>query len=340
MTKVTQHGTPPDTIQDTSKMPITKSRVSGVILIDKPEGPTSQQVVAKVKYLLQSRAHNTKKAGHTGTLDPMATGLLPVCLGEATKFSHYQLAADKSYEATVKLGLQTDTGDAQGEIVASKTVPVISQSALEGAAKTFTGAIWQLPPMYSALKKEGKKFYEYARAGIEVERSARPIRIHQLTIAQGDAVDEIKLSVTCSKGTYIRVLGEDIAKVLGTCGHLTALRRTQVSYFSVDEAISLDDFEAFTHDARLSSLLPIDACIAELPKLIVSEIQRQRLHLGQRLNVSDSIDSVIYSYLHDPSLVHDPNQGDIRLFSSQGDFLGLGSLAANGRLQPKKMIQR
>ena len=215
-----------------------KSIVSGVLLIDKPQGMSSQQVVSKVKYLLKSDVHDSKKAGHTGTLDPMATGLLPICLGEATKFSHYQLDAIKSYHAIIKLGEQTDTGDAEGEIIATSPVPHVTQAMLQSVIKQFLGEIMQVPPMYSALKKDGKKLYELAREGIEVERAARPLIIYELSLTPLSD-QQLQLTVTCSKGTYVRVLAEDIAKALGTLGHLTALRRIQTGDFEIADAITL-----------------------------------------------------------------------------------------------------
>lgn len=321
-----------------------KSRVSGVILIDKPKGLTSQQVVSKVKYLLKSPVHDSKKAGHTGTLDPMATGLLPVCLGEATKFSHYQLDADKAYTATIKLGVQTDTGDAEGQSIAEKNISNIFSEALQQVAAQFMGDIEQVPPMYSALKKGGKKLYEYARAGIEVEREARPITIKKLTLEPTQAVDELSLAVTCSKGTYVRVLGEDIAQALGTLGHLSALRRTQVGHFDIADAISLEDLQQLTHEQRLNQLLDIDACISGVASLTVSDEQCERLLMGQRLNVRNQLDSSLIDYLKagltNKEAEADHSSRDIKLVNVEGKFLGLGQLEPNGRLQPKKMIQR
>lgn len=321
-----------------------KSKVSGVILIDKPKGLTSQQVVSKVKYLLKSPVHDSKKAGHTGTLDPMATGLLPVCLGEATKFSHYQLDADKAYTATIKLGVQTDTGDAEGNPIAEKDIPILTSEALQQVTTKFLGDILQVPPMYSALKKEGKKLYEYARAGIEVERQARPITIKKLILEPTQAADELLLTVICSKGTYVRVLGEDIAQALGTLGHLSALRRTQVGHFDIAHAISLETLEDLTHEQRLSQLLDMDACISGVASLTVSDEQCQRLLMGQRLNVRDQIEAPLLDYLdcnlNNQGSESELNSCDIKLVNEQGNFLGLGQLEANGRLQPKKMIQR
>lgn len=338
----------PNTAQSPNKVTqAPKSRVSGVILIDKPKGLTSQQVVSKVKYLLKSPVHDSKKAGHTGTLDPMATGLLPVCLGEATKFSHYQLDADKSYQAMIKLGIQTDTGDAEGKIVAEKPVPNLSLSELEQVTAKFLGDILQVPPMYSALKKDGKKLYEYARAGIEIERPARPITIKNLSLALTEAADELLLTVTCSKGTYVRVLAEDIAQALGTLGHLTVLRRIQVGHFDIDQALTLDQLESMTHEQRLQQLQDIDACINDVATLAVTEAQCERLHMGQRLNVYEQLDDTLIQYLKE-SLTKDDQQDlgddrlscDIKLVTAEGSFLGLGELELNGRLQPKKMIQR
>ncbi|WP_296402471.1 tRNA pseudouridine(55) synthase TruB [Psychrobacter sp.] len=322
-----------------------KSKVSGVILIDKPKGLTSQQVVSKVKYLLKSPLHDSKKAGHTGTLDPMATGLLPVCLGEATKFSHYQLDADKSYQATIKLGVQTDTGDADGQSIAEQEIPNISIEDLKQITAQFLGNIKQTPPMYSALKKEGKKLYEYARAGIEVEREARPITIKEMSLQLTALKDELLLNVTCTKGTYVRVLGEDIALALHTLGHLNSLRRTQVGHFLIAEAISLNELERLTHEQRLAQLQPIDACVTGLPALTVFENQRQRLMMGQRLNVKEQLSDELVEYLSgaDKTIDKDLNAQqscDIKIITTEGDFLGLGELELNGRLQPKKMIQR
>ncbi|WP_372843201.1 tRNA pseudouridine(55) synthase TruB [Psychrobacter sp.] len=341
-----------------------KIKVSGVILVDKPQGMTSQQVVSKVKYLFKSPNHDSKKAGHTGTLDPMATGLLPICLGEATKFSHYQLDADKSYQATILLGSQTDTGDADGQVTAEAPIPLFDEVLLDKVAQQFLGAQQQIPPMYSALKKDGKKLYEYARAGIEVERPPRDIVLKAIDL---QAIDEqqIQLTVTCSKGTYVRVLAEDIAKTIGTLGHLTALRRLQVGDFKIDEAIALADLEALPLEQRQIYLLPVDACVDIGIELILSSEQCERVQMGQRLNVIEQLTDKIKSYISavikqtlatdgkntvsdqevesasddtEQVLVHEIPV-DIRLIDEQGTFIGLGSVSLNGRLQPKKLIQ-
>lgn len=341
-----------------------KIKVSGVILVDKPQGMTSQQVVSKVKYLFKSPNHDSKKAGHTGTLDPMATGLLPICLGEATKFSHYQLDADKTYQATILLGSQTDTGDADGQVIARECIPQFDEAILNNLVQQFLGAQQQIPPMYSALKKDGKKLYEYARAGIEVDRPPRDITIKAIELKAIDK-EQIQLTVTCSKGTYVRVLAEDIAKTLGTLGHLTALRRLQVGSFKIDNAIGLADLEALSLERRLTYLLPVDACITLDAELSLTAEQCVRVYMGQRLNVTEQLTDSLRSYIsatveqqhsHDENSVTqkdgDDDKGgdseallpyeipvDIRLLNEQGQFIGLGAVSLNGRLQPKKLIQ-
>lgn len=308
--------------------PKTKSIVSGVLLIDKPQGMSSQQVVSKVKYLLKSDVHDSKKAGHTGTLDPMATGLLPICLGEATKFSHYQLDAIKSYQAIIKLGEQTDTGDAEGQIIATIPVPNVTQAMLQSVTEQFLGEIMQVPPMYSALKKDGKKLYELAREGIEVERAARPLTIYKLSLTSLSA-QHLQLTVTCSKGTYVRVLAEDIAKALGTLGHLTALRRIQTGDFEIANAITLADFAALDFAARFDKLLAVDACVRSLPSLLLDDNQSKRVRQGQRLNVKATMLT--------QQLILNANQ-TFRLFDRHQQFLGTGLLEPNGRLQPMKLV--
>lgn len=305
-----------------------KSIVSGVLLIDKPQGMTSQQVVSKVKYLLKSDMHDSKKAGHTGTLDPMATGLLPICLGEATKFSHYQLDAIKSYQAIIKLGEQTDTGDGEGQIITTSPVPNVTQAMLQSVTEQFLGEIMQVPPMYSALKKDGKKLYELAREGIEVERAARPLTIYELSLTPLSD-QQLQLTVTCSKGTYVRVLAEDIAKALGTLGHLTALRRIRTGDFDIANAITLADFAALDVAARFDKLLAVDACIHSLPSLLLDDSQSKRIRQGQRLNVKATMLTQQMNLTANQMF---------RLFDDHQQFLGTGLLEPNGRLQPMKLV--
>lgn len=304
-----------------------KQVVSGILLLDKSQGISSHSALAKAKYLFKSDCQDSKKAGHTGTLDPMATGLLPLCFGEATKFAQYGLDADKGYHAIIKLGVQTDSGDADGQIIAHQAVPAFVQETLDGIASQMMGQIMQTPPMYSALKKDGKKLYEYARQGIEVEREARPIIIHQLRLAKiGD--DEVMMNVICSKGTYVRVLGESVAEALGTVGHLTQLRRTLTGGFDVADAIELSVLEALSMSERVARLLPIDAMLTHLPILSIDETQKSRLKLGQRLNVKDKLATLP---AFDELLL-------VRLYAD-GVFIGLGELANSGRLQPIRLVQ-
>lgn len=306
---------------------MTKQIVSGVLLLDKPNGISSYAALTQAKRLFMSPKFDSKKAGHTGTLDPMATGILPICFGDATKFSSFGLDADKGYTAIIKLGEKTDTGDKEGQIIAQKDVPVFEQSELDKLAVSLMGEQMQTPPMYSALKKDGKKLYEYAREGIEIERAPRPIVIHHLALNKLSN-DEIALDVICSKGTYVRVLGETVAERLGTVGHLTALHRTSTGGFDVADAISLDDLADLSLDERLGRLLPTDVMLGHLPMLRLTMDETARIKMGQRLNVKDRLD--------------DLNFGDdaiqIRLYHDD-DFVGLGQVAMSGRLQPIKVVQ-
>lgn len=298
---------------------MTKTVLSGVLLLDKPIGISSNDALFAVKKRLMSDTLNTKKAGHTGTLDPMATGLLPICFGGATAFASFGLDADKGYAATIQLGVATDTGDQEGRVIDERAVPTLDDGILQQVARSFLGKQSQIPPMYSALKKDGKKLYEYARAGIEIERTAREIEILALSL-QLQSPTVITLDVVCSKGTYVRTLGEDIAKALGTVGHLTALRRTSTGGFDLDKAVTLDDV---TPDA----VLPIDSLLAHLPSLPIAQDETARLKMGQRLNIKDRL-----------PLVHfDGDTALVRLYDN-GVFVGLGEVAMTGRLQPKKMV--
>ncbi len=250
--------------------------VHGVLLLDKPEGLSSTQALSVVKRLL-----NAEKAGHTGTLDPFATGLIPLCFGEATKFAQDLLNADKTYVATVHLGVTTTTADTEGDITETKTVAV-TREQIEKVLQQFRGAITQIPPMHSALKRDGKPLYEYAREGVVLEREAREIVIYELELLEFASPD-VKIRVRCSKGTYIRVLGEDIGHALGCGAHLTALRRTSVGTLDLLQSINLRSFTALTDVARMQSLLPVDALLADLPELRLTEELAQRFMHGQRI---------------------------------------------------------
>ncbi|MGJ7510172.1 tRNA pseudouridine(55) synthase TruB [Variovorax sp. GT1P44] len=230
--------------------------VHGVLLLDKPLGLSSNQALQKAKWLLRA-----EKAGHTGTLDPLASGVLPLCFGAATKFSQLHLDADKTYEATAHLGVKTSTGDAEGEVVAERPVAVTADD-LKRVQAQFTGPIRQVPPMHSALKKDGRALYEYAREGVEIERAPRDVVIYKLAIDASSDI-EIRIRATVSKGTYIRTLGEDIGEALGCGAHLTALRRTVTGGFDVSQCVTLDALEAMIEDERLAQLLPTEALVAD-----------------------------------------------------------------------------
>ncbi len=233
---------------------IKRRPVHGVLLLDKPIGLSSNDALQKAKWLLRA-----EKAGHTGTLDPLATGLLPLCFGAATKFSQLHLDADKRYEAIAALGVKTTTGDAEGDVLERRAVNV-NDELLQAVLQQFKGEIEQIPPMHSALKKDGKALYEYARAGIEVERVARKVVIHELA-GVFIANEAIKLIVNCSKGTYIRTLGEDIGEKLGCGAHLSSLRRIGTGGFDVSQCVTLEALEAMTEDERLGCLLPVESLL-------------------------------------------------------------------------------
>lgn len=253
--------------------------VHGVLLLDKPLGLSSNQALQKVKWLLRA-----EKAGHTGTLDPLATGVLPLCFGAATKFSQQHLDADKTYETTVRLGLKTSTGDAEGKVISVREVSCSAGTVVE-VLDRFMGAIRQVPPMHSALKKDGKALYEYARQGETVEREARNVMIHDLDLLdmqlQGD-VPCLRLRVRCSKGTYIRTLGEDIAEVLGCGGHLSALRRVVTGPFEQAQCVSLAQLEAMDEVERVAALLPVHVLLPDYTEVQLDKDSTQRFLNGVR----------------------------------------------------------
>jgi tRNA pseudouridine55 synthase len=253
--------------------------VHGVLLLDKPLGGSSNQVLQKAKWLLRA-----EKAGHTGTLDPLASGVLPLCFGAATKFSQIHLDADKSYEATLALGVTTSTADAEGEVLQRRPVE-IDADAVAAVVRQFTGPITQVPPMHSALKKDGKALYEYARAGIEVERAPRAVTIHVLEVLalRLDAPEPaIDIRVTCSKGTYIRTLGEDIGEALGCGAHLSALRRVATGNFNAAQCVTLADLEAMDEADRLACLLPVDALLGGFTRVTLDSDNAGRFLSGVR----------------------------------------------------------
>ncbi|WP_231970044.1 tRNA pseudouridine(55) synthase TruB [Polynucleobacter necessarius] len=256
-------------------------RIDGVVLLDKPAGMSSQGAVTAVK-----RAFNADKAGHAGTLNSMATGLLPICLGEATKYSQDLLEADKTYIARVKFGSRTDTGDAEGLIIEELPLPVFAdeatiKTALDALLPQFTGAISQVPPMYSALKRDGKPLYEYARAGVELERAPRDITIHSIRWTEIHW-PEATLEVSCSNGTYILVLAEDIGNALGCGAHLVGLRRTEVGHLNLEQSFTIESIQSGLQNSA-DYISPVDALLQTLPHLTVDEQQAKRLEMGQRV---------------------------------------------------------
>jgi tRNA pseudouridine55 synthase len=253
--------------------------VHGVLLLDKPLGLSSNQALQKAKWLLRA-----EKAGHTGTLDPLASGVLPLCFGAATKFSQLHLDADKTYETTVRLGQRTSTADAEGELIETRPVSCTAGQVVE-VLDRFMGEIHQVPPMHSALKKDGKALYEYARDGQTVEREPRRVTIHDIELLdmqlQGEA-PQLRLRVVCSKGTYIRTLGEDIGEALGCGGHLVALRRIATGPFEVAQALTLDALEAMDEDQRLQQLLPVQALLAGHERIALDAENAGRFLSGVR----------------------------------------------------------
>jgi tRNA pseudouridine55 synthase len=286
--------------------------LDGVLLLDKPLGITSQTAVTRAKML-----YSAQKAGHTGTLDPMASGLLPIAFGEATKFTHALLEADKTYAATVRLGVTTTTGDLEGEVVAEKAANVTC-GQVEEALTRFRGEIVQTPPMYSALKVAGRPLYEYARAGTEIERDARRITIRALEL---DSIDgpELRIRVACSKGTYVRVLAEDIGRALGCGATLAALRRTAVGVFSVERAVTFETLQGDESPARDARLLPVDALVSALPSVVLDAGEAQKMVHGQNVGTTDG------------------RAGLVRVYGADSRFIGVAD-AAGGVLAPRRLM--
>ena len=271
--------------------------VHGVLLLDKPLGLSSNNALQRCKWLLRA-----DKAGHTGTLDPLATGVLPLCFGAATKFSQLQLDADKTYEAVAYLGVKTSTGDAEGEVIATRPVHV-SQEQLEAVERQFTGAMGQVPPMHSALKKDGRALYEYARAGQEVEREARNVTVHELKLEQVHdprAAVAIRLMARVSKGTYIRTLAEDIGEALGCGAHLISLRRVATGHYGVAQCVTLPALEAISERERLACLLPVDSLLPQHTRVTLDADNAGRFLSGLRRRGDWNDDEQVAVYGTDP----------------------------------------
>lgn len=293
--------------------------VHGVFLLDKPQGVSSNDIMQKVKRLFKAN-----KAGHTGALDPLATGMLPICLGEATKFSQFLLDSDKRYVVIAKLGERTDTSDAEGQVVQSREVNVAEADILS-ALSAFRGEILQVPTMFSALKHNGKPLYEYARAGITVEREARPITIFELKFIDYQA-PFLTLEVHCSKGTYIRTLVDDLGEALGCGAHVTMLRRLAVADYPIEEMMPIEDLallaDSFPNSELDRLLLPMDTAVASLPQLNLTAEQTKAVGFGQRVKFEN------------PQAL----SGLVRLFSENGQFLGIAEITVGNIIRPNRMV--
>lgn len=294
--------------------------VDGILLLDKPIGISSNVALQRAKRIFQAR-----KAGHTGNLDLLATGVLPVCFGDATKVSSYLLDADKRYETTGMLGVMTNTGDTEGEVLQTLDVPDISQEQLNTVLQGMVGKVQQVPPMFSALKHQGQPLYKLARKGIEIERKARTVEIYAIELLDFDG-RHLSLDVRCSKGTYIRTLVEDIGTALGTCAHVTALRRTCASDYPIEECMSLEQLQLLAEDGleRLDSLLrPVDSAIEHLPAVELTAQQTLLIIQGQSIELES---------LPDNSL--------LRLYEQSGLFLGIGRVRDDQRVAPRRLMRQ
>ena len=289
----------------------------GIVLLDKPGGMTSNHALQIVK-----RRFDAAKAGHTGSLDPLATGLLPICLGEATKVSAFLLDADKRYRFTVRFGETTSTGDADGEPLETRPITGVDEQRIESALDGLRGEIEQLPPMHSALKHAGRPLYEYARRGIDVERAPRPTMIHRLELTRFDGRDA-DLEVECAKGTYVRTLAEDLGAALGCGGHLIALRRTGAGPFGDDELVTLEALDTTAEDPAAIDryLLPIDSALGDWPRVDLGEELTACMCLGQAVQVP-----------------HAPTHGLVRLYAVERGFIGMGRILSDGRVAPKRLM--
>ncbi|QPK63828.1 tRNA pseudouridine(55) synthase TruB [Methylomonas sp. LL1] len=287
--------------------------IHGIVLLDKRLGISSNKALQEVRRLL-----NANKAGHTGSLDPLATGLLPLCFGEATKVSALMLDDDKRYQVTLQLGVMTDTGDSEGTVIREMPVPTFSEADLQVYLQRFTGVIDQVPPMYSALKHQGKKLYELAREGKTVDRQARRITIYALHLLDFDQ-DRITLDVSCSKGTYIRSLAEDLGLAMGSCATVTALRRTAAGMFNIEQAYTWEQLQAMNESELLSNLIAVDAPLSQIPAISLSPEQASHINHGQPIRISGL------------------TPGAVRMYHDQ-TFLGLGEILLDDKLAPKKIF--
>lgn len=291
--------------------------INGILLLDKPLGRTSNSALQKVRYLF-----NAKKAGHTGSLDPLATGVLPICFGEASKVTAYLLDSDKRYTCTAQLGVTTTTGDKEGEELQTRPVSPFDKTDIEKVLETFRGDIEQIPPMFSALKHNGQPLYKLARQGIEIKRKTRHVTIHALTLLDFTK-DSITLDISCSKGTYIRTLAQDIGEALGCGAHLSMLRRTEVSPFDCSKLYSIEEIEQLSIEKKLGNiLLPIDSALPKLPKIILNNEEAGFIQNGVKIKRD-----------------HLPHAPLIRLYLENGEFIGTGYSSSDNKLAPKRLMR-
>jgi len=296
--------------------------VDGMLVLDKPQGMSSNQALQTVK-----RLYNAAKAGHTGSLDPLATGVLPLCFGEATKFSRFLLDADKAYTSTFVLGVTTASGDADGEVLETADAGAVTEQQVQDALAQFRGEIEQVPSMFSALKHQGQPLYKLARAGEEVERKPRQVTVYELELLafRGGEQAEVDVRLSCSKGTYVRSIAEDLGKALGCGGHVSVLRRTAAGPFDESRAVSLQTLEALRDQEAFAEmdalLLPLDAALGELPMVQVSEAGGFYIRQGQPVLVPNS-----------------PVSGMVRMGLESGEFLGIGEILDDGRVAPRRLI--
>lgn len=295
-----------------------KKNINGILLLDKPLEMTSNHALQKVK-----RLFSAMKAGHTGSLDPLATGMLPICFGEATKFSQFLLDSDKQYEVTARLGIKTTTGDAEGEILSTRPVENITMPRLNAILETFFGEIQQIPPMYSAVKFQGKPLYELARKGVEIERKPRPVTIYQLECTDMQT-EEISLLIHCSKGTYVRTLVEDIGELLGCGAHVSYLHRTHVSPYQDTPMYTLEALETLQreqgHEVLKNLLLPIASSVDTLRSVHLSTSAAFYLRTGQPVMVPRT-----------------PGEGLVRLYAND-EFIGVGEILPDGLVAPRRLV--
>lgn len=296
--------------------------IDGILVLDKPQGVSSNQALQSAK-----RLYFAAKAGHTGSLDPLATGVLPLCFGEATKFSQYLLDADKAYESTFVLGVATDSGDAEGEVTRESDASAISEGDVAAALRRFEGEIEQVPSMFSAIKKDGQPLYKLARQGVEVERKARKVVVKTLELRafRAGPRPEVDIYLESSKGTYVRSLAEDLGEALGCGAHVSALRRTRAGPFGIEDSVSMNTLEALKANGELqqmdSLLLPADAALGALPLVRLSESSGYYMRQGQPVLVPNA-----------------PCDGIVRVALESGEFLGVGEILDDGRVAPRRLV--